>query len=139
MKGSNPRFNFGMKCVQCGNELIAPEGLSTGAIGAPVIFGTAGNAVAVSTFWSCFLRDQVNEKYDDKRRYFPVAAGRIGPVLTRRMVFSPNLVRRRTRPPHRFSSGEASTFRTFDWQIPNCRAIREGVMPALRAARTAFS
>jgi hypothetical protein len=25
MRGSNPRSNFGMKCVQCGNELIAPE------------------------------------------------------------------------------------------------------------------
>ena len=36
----------------------------------------AFSAVAVSTLWSCFLT--VNEKYDDKRRYFPVAAVRIG-------------------------------------------------------------
>jgi hypothetical protein len=43
------------------------------------------------------------------------------------------------RPPHRFSSCEANALRTFDWEIPNCRAIREGVMPALKAARTAFS
>jgi hypothetical protein len=33
----------------------------------------------------------------------------------------------------------ASTFRTSDWDKPNCRAIREGVMPALKAARTAFT
>ena len=29
--------------------------------------------------------------------------------------------------------------RTSDWEIPNCRAMRDGVMPALKAARTAFS
>ena len=40
---------------------------------------------------------------------------------------------------HRFGSSDANAFRTFDWEIPNCRAIREGVMPALKAARTAFS
>src|SRR5262249_31373729 len=30
-------------------------------------------------------------------------------------------------------------FRTSDWEIPNCRAICDGVTPALKAARTAFS
>jgi len=28
--------------------------------------------------------------------------------------------------------------RTSDWEIPKCRAIRDGVTPALMAARTAF-
>ena len=31
------------------------------------------------------------------------------------------------------------SFRTSDWDKPNCRAIRAGVTPALKAARTAFS
>jgi len=33
----------------------------------------------------------------------------------------------------------ANAFRTSDCEIPNCRAIREGVTPALNAARTAFN
>jgi len=33
MRVSNPRSSFGMKCVQCGNELIAPE-RSEGALSA---------------------------------------------------------------------------------------------------------
>jgi hypothetical protein len=33
----------------------------------------------------------------------------------------------------------ASAFRTSDCEIPNCRAIRDGVTPALKAARTAFN
>jgi hypothetical protein len=37
---------------------------------------------------------------------------------------------------HRFVSSGDKAFRTFDWDIPNCRAIREGVTPALNAART---
>jgi hypothetical protein len=40
---------------------------------------------------------------------------------------------------HRLGSSDANAFRTFDWEIPNCRAIRDGVMPALKAARTAFT
>ena len=37
---------------------------------------------------------------------------------------------------HRFVPSGDKAFRTFDWEIPNCRAIREGVTPALNAART---
>ena len=37
-----------------------------------------------------------------------------------------------------FGLSDANAFRTFDWEIPNCRAIRDGVMPALRR-RTAFT
>src|SRR5215472_10447404 len=33
----------------------------------------------------------------------------------------------------------ASTLRTSDWEIPNCLAMREGVMPALKVARTALT
>jgi hypothetical protein len=33
----------------------------------------------------------------------------------------------------------ASAFPTSDCEIPNCRAIAEGLTPALKAARTAFS
>ena len=40
---------------------------------------------------------------------------------------------------HRFRSSDAKAFRTFDWEIPNSRAIRDGVMPALNADRTAFT
>ena len=41
--------------------------------------------------------------------------------------------------PHRSPSSDAKAFRTFDWEIPNCRAIRDGVTPALKAERTAFT
>jgi hypothetical protein len=34
---------------------------------------------------------------------------------------------------------DLSAVRTSDWDKPNCRAMRAGVMPALKAARTAFS
>ena len=50
---------------------------------------------------------------------------------------------------YRFPAGEilladlrdsdASTLRTSDWEIPNCLAMREGVMPALKVARTALT
>src|SRR5499433_2759802 len=33
----------------------------------------------------------------------------------------------------------ASKLRTSDWEIPNCLAMREGVIPALKAARTALT
>jgi hypothetical protein len=38
-----------------------------------------------------------------------------------------------------FKASDANAFLTSDCEIPNCRAIRDGVMPALKAARTAFS
>jgi hypothetical protein len=34
---------------------------------------------------------------------------------------------------------DASTLRTSDWEIPNCLAMREGVIPALKIARTALT
>jgi len=34
---------------------------------------------------------------------------------------------------------DASTLRTSDWEIPNCLAIRVGVIPALKVARTALT
>ena len=40
--------------------------------------------------------------------------------------------------PH-FVRSDANAFLTSDWDMPNCRAIREGVTPALKAARTAFN
>lgn len=45
-------------------------------------------------------------------------------------------VRRET---HRFALLVANALRTFDRGIPNSRAIRDGVMPALNADRTAFT
>jgi hypothetical protein len=33
----------------------------------------------------------------------------------------------------------ASALRTSDWEIPKCRAIRDGVTPALKAARSRCS
>jgi hypothetical protein len=38
-----------------------------------------------------------------------------------------------------FGLSDPNAFRTFDWEIANCREIRDGVMPALKAARTAFT
>jgi hypothetical protein len=34
---------------------------------------------------------------------------------------------------------DANTFLTSDWDMPNCRAICDGLMPALSAARTALT
>src|SRR5262245_18018104 len=34
---------------------------------------------------------------------------------------------------------DASTLRTSDWEIPNCLAMRKGVIPALKVARTALT
>jgi hypothetical protein len=36
-------------------------------------------------------------------------------------------------------SSAAKALRTSDWDRPNCLAIREGLIPALKAAHTAFS
>jgi hypothetical protein len=44
-----------------------------------------------------------------------------------------------SRPHFRLEASPASAFRTSEWEIPNCRAIRDGVIPALKAARTAFN
>jgi hypothetical protein len=41
--------------------------------------------------------------------------------------------------PRGFTASEANAFLTSDCEIPNCRAIRDSVMPALKAARIAFS
>ena len=55
----------------------------------------------------------------------------------------PRLEARRRLQPHlslpRCRASEASTFRTSDREIPNSRAIRGGAIPALKAARTAFT
>ena len=40
-------------------------------------------------------------------------------------------------PDPRYSA--ANTLRTSDWEIPNCFAMREGLIPALKVARTAFT
>jgi hypothetical protein len=40
---------------------------------------------------------------------------------------------------HRFAMSDANALRTSDCEIPNCRAILDGVTPALKAARTAFN
>jgi hypothetical protein len=52
---SNRRSGFGMNCVQCGDELIAPNGPSIGMSGTSCIFGAARNATAVSSLSSFFL------------------------------------------------------------------------------------
>ena len=45
----------------------------------------------------------------------------------------------RARYSHRFAMSDANALRTSDCEIPNCRAILDGVTPALKAARTAFN
>jgi hypothetical protein len=35
-------------------------------------------------------------------------------------------------------ASDASTLRTSDWDMPNCRAMSLGLIPALKAARTAL-
>src|SRR5262249_16627757 len=39
----------------------------------------------------------------------------------------------------RLRGSDASTLRTSDWEIPNCLAMREGVIPALKVARTTLT
>ena len=53
---SNRRSKFGMTCVQCSNELIAPE-WSEYRNERQVLssLGAARNAAPVSGLWSCFL------------------------------------------------------------------------------------
>ena len=43
------------------------------------------------------------------------------------------------REHYRFRISDANALRTSDCEIPNCRAILDGVTPALKAARTAFN
>ena len=43
--------------------------------GKSVIFGTAGNATSASSLRLVPCRHQINERYQDRRRYFSVAAG----------------------------------------------------------------
>jgi hypothetical protein len=38
-----------------------------------------------------------------------------------------------------FDGSVAKAFLILDWETPNCRAIRDGVAPALNAARIAFT
>ena len=54
------------------------------------------------------------------------------PLKFRKMCFDSHLV-------HRFVSSDAKACRTSDREIPNSRAIRDGVIPALNADRTAFN
>jgi hypothetical protein len=57
---------------------------------------------------------------------------------TRSFTTSTRPVPRRSKVFH-LGSSLASVFLTLDRDIPNCRAILAGVMPALNAARTAFT
>jgi hypothetical protein len=43
------------------------------------------------------------------------------------------------REHYRFRISDTNALRTSDCEIPNCRAILDGVTPALKAARTAFN
>ena len=54
---SNPRSKFGMTCVQCSDELIAPEWSKyrNERQVLTITFGTARTAAHVSGLWPCFL------------------------------------------------------------------------------------
>ena len=55
-------------------------------------------------------------------------------------ILQPRFVRARYYLPFPdLRDSDASTLRTSDWEIPNCLAMREGVIPALKAARTALT
>ena len=56
----------------------------------------------------------------------------VSPLKFRKLHFDRHMV-------HRFDASPANAFLTFAWEIPNCRAILAGVIPALKAARTAFT
>jgi hypothetical protein len=43
-----------------------------------------------------------------------------------------------THVPLCVAASDANTFLTSDWDMPNCRAMSDGLMPALSAARTAL-
>jgi hypothetical protein len=51
----------------------------------------------------------------------------------------PAAVRHYSRSGPRLDASLANAFRTSDWAKPNCRAICDGLTPALKLARTAFS
>ena len=53
----------------------------------------------------------------------------VSPLKFRKLHFDRHMV-------HRFDASPANAFLTFAWEIPNCRAILAGVIPALKAART---
>jgi hypothetical protein len=54
------------------------------------------------------------------------------PFKVSKMCFDSHMV-------HRFVLSAAKASRTSDREIPNSRAIRDGVIPALNADRTAFT
>jgi len=61
----------------------------------------------------------------------------IGTAVTIASTIARSAVRTATALPH-LDESCASTLRTSDREIPKCRAIRDGVTPALNAARTAL-
>jgi len=61
----------------------------------------------------------------------------IGTVVTIAATITRSTVRTATALPH-LDESRASALRTSDWEIPKCRAIRDGVTPALKAVRTAL-
>jgi hypothetical protein len=57
-------------------------------------------------------------------------------TLSRRRSVEPRDV---THVALRVAASDANTFLTSDWDMPNCRAICDGLIPALVAARTALT
>jgi len=55
----------------------------------------------------------------------------IGTVVTIAATIARSTVRTATALPH-LDESCASALRTSDWEIPKCRAIRDGVTPALK-------
>ena len=81
---SNRRSKFGMTCVQCSNELIAPE------------WSEYRNERQIHHVWRCWkcdyrfefghlvsCRQHVDKRYDDKTRRLSAAVGRIGQFKAR--------------------------------------------------------
>ena len=61
----------------------------------------------------------------------------IGTGVTIVSTIARSTVRTATALPQ-LDESRASALRTSDWEIPKCRAIRDGVTPAWKAARTAL-
>ena len=97
---SNPRSKFGMTCVQCSDELIAPEWSKYRNERQVHHASRLALHELQRMFWvsgrvSC--RNQVNERYQDRQSYLPVAVpvavGRIGQLKGSRENHSHAVVR----------------------------------------------
>ena len=77
----------------------------------------------------------VDDRSSKALQIFIYQSGRIGPLRSLELWSAQE---RDYLPFPAFRGSSANTFRTSDWESPNCLAMREGAIPALKVASTAF-